>query len=84
MELAKFRARVNEVLEEKEQVSLTEMVDRHPLENGIVDIVCYRVVASEDSRHLLVPDQIVKIDLNRSLQPRYTEVQQLLFQRKLS
>jgi hypothetical protein len=82
--LAKFRARVNEVLEEKEQVSLTEMVDRHPLENGIVDIVCYRVVASEDSRHLLVPDQIVKIDLNRSLQPRYTEVQQLLFQRKLS
>ncbi|MBT5908360.1 MAG: DUF3375 family protein [Opitutae bacterium] len=83
LELTKFRERVNDVLEEKEQVSLTELVERYPLEHGIVDIVCYRVVASEDSRHLLVPDQVVKIDLNREQQPRYTEVQQLLFQREL-
>jgi hypothetical protein len=51
------------------------------LERGIVDVVCYRVIAGEDSRHEILADDIISIDLNRPAQPRYVEVEQLVFQR---
>ncbi|MEK9632797.1 MAG: hypothetical protein VW622_03055, partial [Opitutae bacterium] len=61
--------------------SLSEMVEMYPLERGIVDVVCYRVVAGEDSRHEILRDEVVHIDLNRPAQPRYVEVEELIFQR---
>ena len=81
LDLAKFRDRVDEVLEENNQISLTDMVQMYPLERGIVDVVCYRVIAGEDSRHEILADEIISIDLNRPSQPRYVEVEQLVFQR---
>jgi len=81
LDLAKFRDRVDEVLEENNQISLTDMVQMYPLERGIVDVVCYRVIAGEDSRHEILADDIISIDLNRPSQPRYVEVEQLVFQR---
>jgi hypothetical protein len=81
LDLSKFRDRVEEVLEESETISLTDMVNRYPLERGIVDVVCYRVIAGEDSRHEICSNEIISIDLNRPSQPRYVEVEQLLFQR---
>jgi hypothetical protein len=81
LDLNKFRERVDLALEEAEKVSLTEMVDKYPLERGVVDVVCYRVVAGEDSRHDILGDEIIKIDLNRPSQPRFVEVEQLIFQK---
>ena len=81
LDLGKFRDRVEEVLDEREAASLSDMVERYPLERGIVDVVCYRVIAGEDSRHAILRDEIVNIDLNRPSQPRYVEVEQLVFQR---
>lgn len=81
LDLNKFRERVDLALEEVEKVSLTEMVDKYPLERGVVDVVCYRVVAGEDSRHDILDDEIIKIDLNRPSQPRFVEVEQLIFQK---
>ena len=81
LDLNKFRERVDLALEEAEKVSLTEMVDKYPLERGVVDVVCYRVVAGEDSRHDILDDEIIKIDLNRPSQPRFVEVEQLIFQK---
>ena len=81
LDLRKFRDRVEEVLGERETTSLSEMVEMYPLERGIVDVVCYRVVAGEDSRHEILRDEVVHIDLNRPAQPRYVEVEELIFQR---
>jgi len=81
LDLNKFRERVDEVLEENDKISLTDMVNKYPLERGIVDVVCYRVIAGEDSRHEICSNEIISIDLNRPAQPRYVEVEQLLFQR---
>jgi hypothetical protein len=83
LDLAKFRDRVDEVLEENETISLTDIVEKFPLERGIVDVVCYRVIAGEDNRHEILSDEIISIDLNRPSQPRFVEVQQLVFQRNL-
>ena len=55
------------------------MVERFPLERGVVDVVCYRVVAGEDNRHDILNDEIIQIDLNRPAQPRFVEVEQLVF-----
>ena len=74
LDLNKFRERVDLALENSEKVSLTEIVDKYPLERGVVDVVCYRVVAGEDNRHDILNDEIVKIDLNRPAQPRFVEV----------
>ena len=81
LDLYKFRERVDLALENSEKVSLTEIVDKYPLERGVVDVVCYRVVAGEDNRHDILNDEIVKIDLNRPAQPRFVEVEQLIFQK---
>ena len=81
LDLKRFRERVNDELQESEKVSLTEMVSKYPLERGVVDVVCYRVVAGEDSRHDILNDEIIKIDLNRPSQPRFVEVEQLIFQK---
>jgi hypothetical protein len=81
LDLKRFRERVNDELQESEKVSLTEMVSKYPLERGVVHVVCYRVVAGEDSRHDILNDEIIKIDLNRPSQPRFVEVEQLIFQK---
>lgn len=83
LDLNKYRERVNEALETEEKVSLTEMVQRFPLERGVVDVVCYRVVAGEDSRHNILDNEIIKIDLNRPSQPRFVEVEEVIFQRNI-
>ena len=81
LDLKKYRSRVSETLGEVEQITLSEMVERYPLERGVVEIVCYRVIAGEDPRHEILPDELIQVDLNRPAQPRYVEVEQLIFQR---
>ena len=83
LDLVKFRERVNSILEENEKISLSDIVEKFPLERGIVDVVCYRVIAGEDSRHEILANEIISIDLNRPAQPRFVEVEQLVFQRNL-
>jgi len=39
------------------------------------------VIAGEDPKHEILSDQLIQIDLNRPAQPRFVEVQQLIFQR---
>ncbi|MAE52610.1 MAG: hypothetical protein CMI20_00675 [Opitutae bacterium] len=81
LDLKKYRSRVSETLGEVEQITLSEMVERYPLERGVVEIVCYRVIAGEDPRHEILQDELIQVDLNRPAQPRYVEVEQLIFQR---
>ena len=64
-----------------EQITLSEMVEKYPLERGVVEIVCYRVIAGEDPRHEILANDLIQVDLNRPAQPRYVEVEQLIFQR---
>jgi hypothetical protein len=81
LDLNRYRDRVDEILERQDQASLSEMIEFFPLERGVVDVVCYRVIAGEDQRHQIRQNEIVQIDLNRPAQPRFVEVEQLIFQR---
>jgi hypothetical protein len=81
LDLNRYRDRVDEILERQDQASLSEMIEFFPLERGVVDVVCYRVIAGEDQRHQIRQNEIVQIDLNRPAQPRFVKVEQLIFQR---
>ncbi|MGJ8638029.1 MAG: DUF3375 family protein [Opitutaceae bacterium] len=78
LNLPKYRQRISKVLEEQPQVSLRELVERYPIESGIVDVVAYVAVAGEVSQNVFLPDT-QQLDLNRPLQPRYAELEKIIF-----
>lgn len=47
---SRLRANVQQELLERKQVSLAEVVARHPLEHGLAELVGYFAVASEDAK----------------------------------
>ncbi|MGJ8649498.1 MAG: DUF3375 family protein [Opitutaceae bacterium] len=78
LDLPKYRKRVTEVLKEQPQVSLRELVERYPVESGIVDVVAYVAVAGEGSQNVFYPETM-RIDLNREVQPRFAELEKIVF-----
>ena len=78
LNLPKYRKRLSEVLETQAQVSLRELVERYPVESGIVDVVAYVAVAGEASQNVFYPETI-QIDLKREVQPRYAELEKIVF-----
>jgi len=78
LDLPKYRNRIAGVLKEQPQVSLRELVERYPIESGIVDVVAYVAVAGEGSQNVFFPET-VRIDLNRPVQPRYAELEKIVF-----
>jgi len=78
LDLPKYRERVTQVLEKQPQVSLRELVERFPIESGIVDVVAYVAVAGEGGQNVYLPETF-QLDLNRPQQPRYAELEKIIF-----
>jgi len=64
--------------EKQPQVSLRELVERFPIESGIVDVVAYVAVAGEGGQNVYLPETF-QLDLNRPQQPRYAELEKIIF-----
>jgi len=78
LDLPKYRRRIASALEEQPQISLRELVDRFPMESGIVDVVAYVAVAGEGAQNVFLPESL-RLDLKRPLQPRYAELEKIVF-----
>jgi len=48
-----LRTRIRKMLQTRPQVSLAELVDEHPLEHGLAELVAYMSVASDDTKALI-------------------------------
>ncbi len=81
LDLPKFRRRVDEALEERSQVSLRELVEIYPLEDGAVDLLCYLAVAAERNGSLIDAGARERFDLRRPVQPRFAELDRVIFHR---
>lgn len=81
LDLPKFRRRVDEVLTRRPQISLKEIVEIHPLEDGAVDLLCYLAVAAERAGSLVNAEIRERFDLERPAQPRFAEIEQIIFHR---
>jgi hypothetical protein len=78
LDLPKYRERIAQVLDGQPQVSLRELVDRYPIESGIVDVVAYVAVGGEGDQNIHLPETF-QLDLNRPQQPRYAELEKIIF-----
>lgn len=81
LDLPRFRKRVADALEDRPQISLKELLNLHPVKEAAADLVCYLVVAAEDERHLINANVLEQIDLNRPLQPRFAQLDQIIYHR---
>ncbi len=50
---AALHARIRRLLQSRPQVSLAELVELHPLEHGLAEIVAYMSIASDDAKALI-------------------------------
>jgi hypothetical protein len=81
LDLASYRDRVARLLEKHAQISLGQVVSRHPIQNGAVDLVAYLCVAAENERHLIDENETEDIDLNRPHRPRFVTLNRIIYQR---
>lgn len=80
LDLAGYRRRVEAALAARDQLSLRQLVEQHPLAEGAVDLLAYLCVAAEDPRHFIDPAETEEIDLNRPAQPRAAILNRILYQ----
>ncbi len=82
LDLPRFRRRIDELLADRAQVSLREVVEIHPLADGAIDLLCYVAVAAERDGSLINDSERERFDLARPFQPRYAELDQIIFHRQ--
>jgi len=58
LRLKEIRQLIQEELEAQPHITLSEMVGRHPLQQGIVDLLCYLFVAGGSARHEIVDREL--------------------------
>lgn len=54
----KLQDRIDDLLNDKEQVSLKEVIDKHGLDNDLAEVVGYFSIACEDSNHHIFRDTV--------------------------
>jgi hypothetical protein len=52
----RLRQQVRRLLQHRSQVSLSEIVDDHPLEHGLAELIAYLSLASEDAATAVIDD----------------------------
>ncbi len=70
---------LNEELATKPQVTLSALLERHPLKHGTVDLLCYIFAAGQNDRHRFLPDHIdVRLSADSN---RIARLPQIIFRR---
>ena len=65
-------------LNHKSQVTLTEILQEYPLENGLAELLTYFSIASQSSKHLINADRYDLIQLQQGAD-RFVKVPQIIF-----
>ena len=72
--------RISERLSRKPRVSLREILDEHPLEDGLAELMTYFSIASQSPSHLINDEQYEFIPLSKD-GTRAVRVPQIIFTR---
>ena len=72
--------RISQRLSRKPQVSLREILDEHPLENGLAELLTYFSIASQSPKHVINDEQYESIPLQKG-GARSARVPQIIFTR---
>lgn len=82
VEREQLERRVADFLAEHDQVSLRDILDRHPIEKGLTELLVYMVIAAADGRHVVdesAPETITVFRTDRH--PRRISMPRIIFSR---
>ncbi len=79
----RLRGNLREILEDESQVTLPDLLDKHPLEEGLAELIVWFTLA-EESSHAFIDDSIVEKVCwqDRDGVQRSASIPRVLFQRK--
>jgi hypothetical protein len=80
--LVDLRKNVEICLEKDQTVILATVLDAFPPKHGIMEVLGYVIVASQENRHFINPDEFVEVELNAQAGRRW-RVPAVLFGRGL-
>jgi hypothetical protein len=72
---AKLAANIRRALQQRQQISLRELIEQHPLEQGLAEVVAYFSLATEDEDALIDDESkeaVVWVDAVTGLERRAT------------
>ncbi len=70
--------RIQQYLKRKPQVTLTEILNDHPIKNGLAELLTYFSIASQSSKHLIIPETHEMVQL-RGDSDRFVKIPQVIF-----
>ncbi|MDY0091720.1 MAG: DUF3375 domain-containing protein [Candidatus Vecturithrix sp.] len=70
--------RISVRLKQRHQVTLAEILNEHPLENGLAELLTYFSIASQSAKHLINDDAYDLIRLQQGTE-RFVKVPQIIF-----
>jgi hypothetical protein len=69
---------INDLLKEKKQVSLGEVLKKHPVEKGLSEVLTYLAIASQSNKHLISDDEFELVPINKR-ERRFVKLPQVIF-----
>ena len=76
--IAELRKRVRELLDGEASISLEEILDRHPPEDGMLEVIGYIMVALEDPRNIVTDDESQPVTI-AGTPPRTWRIPKVIF-----
>ncbi len=78
--LAQMRTNVRRLLEARKVLTLPDILEVHPPENGVIEVVAYIAIAAECPRNYIAPDLFHEVTLAWMNPPAVLRVPQLLIE----
>jgi hypothetical protein len=75
LDLARLREQVASALREREQVTLTELLESHPPENGVFELIGYLALATKSRRHRVDDGAVMRFVLPETRERKRQEVE---------
>ena len=65
-------------LKEYKEVSLAQIIQKHPIEKGLAEILTYLAIASQSNKHLISPENHVLLPMDKT-ESRFAKVPQVIY-----
>lgn len=76
--IAELRRRVREMLDTETSVSLDEVLEKHPPEDGMLEVIGYIIVALEDPRNIVTDEESQAVSVGEG-SPRTWKIPKVIF-----
>lgn len=69
---------INDLLKDKKQVSLGEVLKRHPVDKGLSEVLTYLSIASQSNKHIISEEEFEVVPINKK-EKRFVKLPQVIY-----